>query len=168
MPLWLIGMMGSGKSTVGQALAARTGKPFLDTDLLVEDAAGLAVAEVFEEEGEAAFRIRESEAIRAAAVIAEAVVATGGGAVLLDDNVRSMKSSGVVVWLQADPVTLAARIGHTTGRPLLVDVDVADRLSVILEGRKSAYETAADHIVATDESTVEEVAVLLETLWNAS
>jgi shikimate kinase len=126
------------------------------------------VVEVFEEEGEAAFRARESDAIRAAAGIADAVVATGGGAVLMEDNVRSMRSSGLVVWLQADPVTLAARIGHTPGRPLLKDVDVAERLSVILENRRSAYESAADHIVATDDSTVEEMAVLVEKLWNAS
>ena len=168
MPLWLVGMMGSGKSTVGQALAFRTGRVFLDTDLLVEDAAGLAVVEVFEEEGEEAFRARESEAIRSAAAVADAVVATGGGAVLLTDNVRVMKSSGPVVWLQADPVTLAARIGIAPGRPLLTDVDVAERLSLILEDRRDAYERAADHAVATDAFTVDEVAELLEKLWNAS
>ena len=168
MPLWLIGMMGAGKSTVGQALAARTGRPFLDTDRLVEDAAGLAVVEVFEEEGEAAFRLHESQAIRAAAGVAEAVVATGGGAVLLSNNVRVMKSSGPVVWLQADPVTLADRIGIAPGRPLLMDVDVAERLSVILENRREDYEKAADHIVATDDFSVDEVAELLEKLWNAS
>ena len=168
MPLWLIGMMGSGKSAVGQALATRTRKPFLDTDELVEDAAGLAVVEVFEEEGEAAFRVRESEVIRAAASVAEAVIATGGGAVLVADNVRSMKASGPVVWLQADPATLAARIGHSPGRPLLIDVDVTERLSQILDDRRDAYEAAADHIVATDDSTVAEVAMLVEKLWNAS
>jgi len=166
--LWLIGMMGSGKSAVGQALATRTRKLFFDTDVLVEDAAGLAVVEVFGEEGEAAFRVRESEAIRAAAGVAEAVVATGGGAVLLADNVRSMKASGLVVWLQADPVTLAARIGLAPGRPLLMDVDVAERLSQILGNRRDAYEAAADHIVATDDSTVAEVALLVEKLWNGS
>ena len=168
MPLWLIGMMGSGKSAVGRMLATRTRNRFFDTDVLVEDAAGLAVVEVFEEEGEAAFRIRESEAIRAAAGVAEAVVATGGGAVLLAENVRSMKASGLVVWLQADPVTLAARIGHTPGRPLLMDVDVAGRLSQILGDRTDAYEAAADHIVATDDLTVAEVAVVVEKLWNGS
>jgi shikimate kinase len=168
VPLWLIGMMGSGKSTVGRALASRTGTAFLDTDLLVEGTAGLAVTEVFEEEGEAAFRMRESEAIRAAAAVAEAVVATGGGAVLLTENVRVMKTSGPIVWLQADPVTLADRIGIAPGRPLLRDAVVVERLSVMLEDRRGAYGRAADHVVATDDFTVEEVAELLETLWNAS
>jgi shikimate kinase len=86
----------------------------------------------------------------------------------LADNIRSMKASGLVVWLQADPVTLAARIGHTPGRPLLRDVDVAQRLSQILDHRRYAYEAAADHIVVTDDSTVAEVAMLVEKLWNAS
>jgi shikimate kinase len=161
-------MMGSGKSEVGQVLAARTDRPFLDTDMLVEDAAGLAVFEVFEEEGEEGFRQRESEAIRAAAGVADAVVATGGGAVLRDDNVRSMKSSGLVVWLQAEPATLAARIGDAPGRPLLIDVDVRDRLSIILDDRRAAYASAADHIVPTDDASVEEVAMRVEEIWNAS
>ena len=168
MPLWLIGMMGSGKSTVGQALATRNGRPFLDTDLLVEAAAGLAVAEVFEEEGEAAFRAHESEAIREAVKVAEAVVATGGGAVLREDNVSLMKSSGPLVWLKADPVILAARIGHTPRRPLLMDVDVAERLSVILENRRAAYESAADHIVTTDDASIDEVVLRVEEIWNVS
>ena len=168
MPLWLIGMMGSGKSTVGRAVANRTAKPFLDTDLLVEKAAGRAVVDIFEAEGEEAFRLLESDAIQAAAVMADAVVATGGGAVLLEENVRSMKSSGPVVWLRADPATLAARIGSASGRPLLMDADVVGRLSVILDDRRDAYQRAADHIVSTDDSTAEEVAVLVEQLWNAS
>ena len=168
MPLWLIGMMGSGKSTVGQSLASRTGKPFVDTDLLVEEAAGRSVVDVFEAEGEEAFRSLESDAIRAAAVMADAVVATGGGAVLLENNIRSMKSTGPVVWLRADPATLAARIGNAPGRPLLVDVDVVGRLTVILEDRRDAYQRAADHTVDTDDFTAEEVVVMVEQLWNAS
>lgn len=168
MPLWLIGMMGSGKSTVAWSLASRTGKPFVDTDLLVEEATGRSVVDVFEAEGEEAFRSLESEAIRAAAVMADAVVATGGGAVLLENNVRSMKSSGPVVWLRADPATLAARIGNAPGRPLLVDVDLLRRLTVILEDRRDAYQRAADHTVDTDDSTADEVVRLVEQLWNAS
>jgi shikimate kinase len=84
VPLWLIGRMGSSKRTLGQAVA------------------GLAVVDVFEAEGEAAFRVRESDAIRAVAGGAETVAATGGGAVLLENNVCLMKSSGPVDWLQTD------------------------------------------------------------------
>lgn len=166
--MWLIGMMGSGKSTVGRSLARRTGKPFVDTDLLVEEAAGRSVVDVFEAEGEEAFRALECDAIRAAAVMADAIVATGGGAVLRENNIRSMKSSGPVVWLRADPATLAARIGNAPGRPLLVDVDLVGRLTAILEDRRDAYKRAADHTVDTDDSTAEEVVVLVEQLWNAS
>ena len=160
--------MGSGKSAVGQMLADRTGKPFLDTDILIEDEAGLAVFEVFEEEGEARFRLREAEAIQTAAGIADAVVATGGGAVLVDHNVRLMKASGPVVWLQAEPATLAARIGDVPGRPLLIGVDVKNRLSIILGERQAAYAGAADHVVPTDDASVEEVAMKVEEIWNAS
>lgn len=168
MPLWLIGMMGSGKSTVGRRLASRTGKPFVDTDVLVEEAAGRSVVDVFQAEGEEAFRSLESDAIREAAVMADAIVATGGGAVLLESNIRSMKSSGPVVWLRASPATLAARIGNAPGRPLLVDVDLVGRLTMIIEDRSDAYQRAADHTVDTDGSSADEVAVVVEQLWNAS
>lgn len=173
MPLWLIGMMGSGKSAVGQKLAAVTDSPFLDTDLLVEVEAGRSVSEVFAREGEAGFRLRESHAIEAAAVLGDAVVATGGGAVLVDGNVRSMKLSGPVVWLQADPATLAARIDDPSSRPLLKGdllkgAETVELLAAMLEDRRSAYEAAADHVVPTDDASIEEVVLLLEELWKAS
>ena len=176
MPLWLIGMMGAGKSAVGRVLAARTDRDFLDTDHLVEASAGRTIGEIFAEEGERGFRVRESQAI-AAASSGDAVIATGGGAVLLRANVATMKASGPVVWLQADPSTLASRIGDQSERPLLndlpgqerlADVDVEARLSTILATRLQAYDAAADYRVPTDHATVEQVAVLIEEIWNAS
>ena len=177
MPLWLIGMMGSGKSVVGRILAARTDRDFLDTDHLVEESAGRSIGEIFAEEGEPGFRLRESEAIAAAATSGDAVIATGGGAVLVPANVASMKASGPIVWLQARPSTLASRIGNQSHRPLLNGqseedrsggVDVEKRLSTILEERLQAYEAAADYRMATDHVTVEQVAVQIEEIWNAS
>ena len=177
MPLWLIGMMGSGKSVVGRALAARTDRAFLDTDELVEASAGCSIGELFAQEGEPVFRLREAEAIAAAASSGNSVIATGGGAVLLPANVVAMRSSGPVVWLQAAPVTLASRIGDQPGRPLLngssndersSDGDLEARLSAILAARMTAYEFAADYTVPTDDATAEEVAMLIEELWNAS
>ena len=173
MPLWLIGMMGSGKSVVGRQIAVRTNKPFLDTDLIIEANAGRSVAEVFTDEGETGFRMRESNAIAAAASFDEAIVATGGGSVLLDANVASMRSSGPVIWLQARPDTLASRLQDVSNRPLLNDdgsqgIDIAARLALILEARWAAYEKAADHIVPTDDASVDEVARLIEEIWNAS
>lgn len=173
MPLWLIGMMGSGKSVVGRRLAVRTDKPFLDTDRIIEANAGRSIVEVFADEGETGFRMRESNAIAAAASFEEAIVATGGGSVLLDANVVSMRSSGTVIWLQAHPATLASRLQDAADRPLLNDdasdgIDIATRLAVILEARQAAYEKAADHIVTTDDASVDQVALLIEELWNAS
>jgi shikimate kinase len=168
VPLWLIGMMGSGKSTVGRMLADRADRPFLDTDVLVEAAAGTTLFEIFDAEGEEGFRLRETDAIKAAAGVADAVVATGGGAVLVDQNIRLMKSTGPVVWLQADPATLAVRIGEPSGRPLLSGAGLEERLAAILEERKGAYEAASDHVVSTVDASVDEVVLIVEKVWNAS
>jgi shikimate kinase len=166
-------MMGSGKSAVGRALAARSDVPFIDTDLIVELEAGRSVAEVFVSEGEYGFRLRESSAIEAAASVSHAVVATGGGAVLDPGNVRIMKSVGPVVWLQAPPTVLAARIGDTSTRPLLANPgsdgpDAVQSLAVLLADRHEAYEAAADHIVSTDGVALDEVVKLVEEIWIAS
>ena len=178
MPLWLIGMMGSGKSVVGRVLAAQSDRDFLDTDHLVEVSAGRSIGKIFAEEGERGFRLRESEAIAAAAVSSgDAVIATGGGAVLVPANVAAMKASGPVVWLQAHPSTLASRMADQSDRPLLNGRsdedrsgggDVEARVATILEARLQAYEAAADYRVPTDHATVQEVAALIEEIWNAS
>lgn len=168
MPIWLIGMMGSGKTEVGTRLAARAGSEFLDTDRMVEMEAEASVAEIFSAEGEPAFRLREQHAIREAAAHATAVVATGGGAVMDPENVELMHGSGPVIWLQADPVVLAERVGIGEGRPLIEPGNPVDRLSAILHKRHGAYEEAADHVVVTDRADIEQVVVLVEELWNAS
>ena len=177
MPLWLIGMMGSGKSVVGRVLAARTDRGFFDTDQMVEARAGRSIGEIFADEGERGFRSRESDAIAAAAASGDAVIATGGGAVLLPANVAAMRASGPVVWLQAGPSTLASRVGDGSSRPLLdgrsdddgsEEIDLETRLSTMLQARLTAYELAADFSVTTDQATVAEVAVLIEEIWNAS
>jgi len=168
MPLWLIGMMASGKTSVAQMLAIRTDSPFLDTDQLIEAETGLSVAEVFADEGEAGFRRRESAAVTAAASVIGAVVATGGGAVLDPGNVAKMTSSGPVVWLQARPEALVARIADPSSRPLLKGGTTEKELADLLSERRHAYEAAADHVVSTDDATLEEVVLLVEEIWTAS
>lgn len=168
MPLWLIGMMGSGKTTIGRLLAAKIGSEFLDTDQMVESAAGRAVAAIFAEEGERGFRAHEARAVAAAASQPGAVVATGGGAVLLEENVRTMKASGPVVWLDADPGILARRLAGTAGRPLLGEDEREETLRRILDDRRGAYQAAADHVVATDRTELDPIVDLIEELWNAS
>lgn len=168
MPLWLIGMMGSGKTEVGTRLAARAGIDFLDTDRMVEMEAESSVAEIFSSEGEPGFRSREKRAVKEAATHTSAIVATGGGAITDPENVRIMRESGPVIWLQADPMVLAERVGIGKDRPLVERGDPIERLTSILADRHAAYEDAADHVVATDRADIEQVVALVEELWNAS
>ncbi|MBO0694339.1 MAG: AAA family ATPase, partial [Acidimicrobiaceae bacterium] len=118
--IWLVGMMGSGKSTVGAALARRLGWQAIDTDSLIEREVGERIADLWGREGEAAFRAKESEVItRVAAGDDHRVVSVGGGAVLDPGNREQLSASGLVVWLRADAATLLARVGAGVERPAL-------------------------------------------------
>jgi shikimate kinase len=167
MPVWLIGMMGSGKSEVGKVLADRKGWAFVDTDHLITAEAGRDVPTIFSEEGEAGFREREQVAIKQVSGTPAAVVATGGGAILDPENVDVMRSTGLVFWLQADTAALAARLENEdlSSRPLLFESDIEETLAGILEEREQLYRHAADFVVGTDLLTVAEVADLVEALW---
>ncbi len=161
--IWLVGMMGAGKSAVGVELAARLGVRFVDTDAEVERAAGASVAEIFAREGEASFREQERAAI--AAVAGErAVVALGGGAVAQPGVGAQLAASGTRVWLRARPETLAARVaGGSEERPLLRGLDAGgrrQRLAALLAEREPHY-AASEIAVDTDDLAPEEVGVLL-------
>jgi shikimate kinase len=161
-------MMGSGKTTVGRALARRTGTEFLDTDWLVVSDAGQSVAQIFTSEGEVGFRARESVAVARASTNPRAVVATGGGVVLAAENIDVMRASGPVIWLRADASTLVDRTRGAGDRPLLDGGDALSRLQELARDRESAYEAAADHVVVTDRLAIDGVVELVEALWNAS
>jgi shikimate kinase len=155
--LVLVGLMGAGKTTVGAACATRLARPFVDTDDIVEANTGMSVAELFANEGEARFRELERQAVvDACAVPAPAVIACGGGAVMDPDSRRRLHQSGFVVWLQAPPPTLMARVKTGTTRPLLDGRGTAtlQRLAVV---RAAAYEAVADALVDTDARTIPEV-----------
>jgi shikimate kinase len=157
--VWLVGMMGAGKSTVGARLARRLGRRFVDTDVEVERAAGCRVAEIFEREGEAAFRRREREAIEACAGEG-AVVALGGGAISQPGARERLAQSGLVVYLRARPETLLARVGDAESRPLLRGRSrqgQRERLEELLAQRREAYETAAI-VIDTDGQPADAVA----------
>jgi len=159
--------MGAGKSTIGPKLARRLGRRFLDTDAEVERAVGSRVAEIFEREGEPAFRSLEREAIEACCGEA-AVVALGGGAVEPPGARERLASTGTVVYLRARPETLLARLGDTRGRPLLKGLSQtgqAGRLQELLERRRAAYESASIVIDTDDlppDSVVEALAARIE------
>jgi shikimate kinase len=163
--LVLVGLMGAGKTTVGQRCSQLLGRPFVDTDDLVVGSARMTVAEIFERHGEAAFRELERVAVADACASPEPhVIACGGGAVLDAGTRTRLHASGLVVWLQAPPAVLGVRVGGGSTRPLLRDGSVAtlERLASL---RAPAYEDAADVVVHTEGRTVDEVAgVVIEEL----
>lgn len=160
--LVLVGLMGAGKSTVGRRCAERLGRVFVDVDDLVEAAAGRSVPEIFATDGEAAFRERERVALaEACASPGLLVIACGGGAMLDPANRECARAHGCVVWLTADPATLAARVGRGAARerrPLLADGDPEATLDRLAGERADAYAAAAHARVDTAGRSVDEVA----------
>jgi len=149
--LWLVGMMGAGKSTVGPILARRLGRRFIDTDDEIAARAGSTIPEIFEREGEVGFRARERREIERAALGA-AVVALGGGAIAQPGLAEWLAERGVVVYLRAAARSLCDRIGDASTRPLLAGLSDRERLArieEILRSRERAYETASI-VVETD------------------
>lgn len=165
--LWLVGLMGAGKSTVGPLVAERLGLPFVDTDDLVERRSGRRIPDLFTDGGDA-FRALECDAIAEVAAGATAVVATGGGAVLDEANRIVMRRTGIVVWLRASAATLAARVGDGGGRPLLSGRDPLAHLGALAADRREAYEAAAHEIIDVDGRDVQEVTEEVVTAWHAS
>jgi len=147
----LVGPMGSGKSTVGRALARRLGLGHVDTDDIVARSAGRTIPEVFETEGEAAFREMESAALVDALAGSCAVISTGGGIVMSDVNrARLRESPALVVWLDGSIDALADRVGSGRGRPLL-EGDVRETLKEKIAERAPGYLAVADVRVDTSE-----------------
>jgi shikimate kinase len=155
----LVGMMGSGKTTVGRVLAARLKRDLLDTDALIEQREGRSVRDIFARDGEDAFRSIEMHVLADALARPEsAVIATGGGIVLRPENCSALHSSGArVVWLRADPAVLVERVKGGVHRPLLDD-DPELTLRRMHEQREALYREVADLIVAVDGRTVSDVA----------
>lgn len=144
--IFLVGMMGAGKTTLGKALAHRTGHEFLDTDRVLVERTGVPVATIFEIEGEAGFRKRESAVLAEIALRDGFVVATGGGIILAEENRRVMRESGTVVYLRARVENLWERTRHDGTRPLLATDNPRATLETILVTREPLYREAA-HVV---------------------
>ena len=166
--LWLIGMMGSGKTSVGAEVASRRGVAF--GARLVTAVTDLSIPEIWQHQGEEEFRRLERQMIASAAAEDEPVViGTGGGAVLDDENVEIMRRSGTVIWLSATPETLAKRIGRDSNRPLLAAAeDPVEVLRAVLAEREDEYRRAAHAVVTTDDKTIDEVVEEVLRLWNGS
>lgn len=151
--IWLIGMMGSGKTSVGQELANTLGLVFVDADDAVVASSGRSIENLFAE-GEAAFRAVEHDVIIEIASIERCVVATGGGAVLDPANVAAMRASGTTVLLDANAQTLKVRLTGSTDRPLLTD---GSDIDTVARERADVYRASADLTVETTNRTIDEV-----------
>lgn len=143
--IFLIGFMGAGKTTVGQALARHLHYEFVDLDRMIEARVGKSVAEIFAESGESEFRRLETEAIQSCHDLTHAVVALGGGAYTSEENRLLLRSIGTTVWLDCPLRICLRRISGDPSRPLLRD---ENEMSALLERRRAAY-AQADHIVQT-------------------
>lgn len=158
----LIGMSGSGKSTVGQMLAEKLNRPLLDIDAMVEAAEGRSISEIFSQEGESAFRSKEREQIALAARQKGAVIVCGGGAVIFEKNMLILEASGVIIYIDVSPELILARTDFTD-RPLLRRQP--EQLYDMLRRRVPLYRRHAKFTVensGTVEETTNKIIALLQ------
>lgn len=150
--LYLVGMMGSGKTSTGRPLAERLGYGFVDADAVIEQAAGCSIPEIFERDGEAGFRKLESQVLSAISQRHSLVVATGGGVVTQPEN-WGLLHSGIVIWLDVVPDQLLQRLNaDSTVRPLLQTADPEAALNTLLNERRPLYAEADLTVVINDEA----------------
>jgi shikimate kinase len=160
--IFLVGLMGAGKTSVGKLLARRLGQDFYDCDHEIEEATGVKIAVIFEIEGEGGFRTREAKMLIDLAKRRNALIATGGGAVLSPANRVLLTESGIVIYLRAAPVDLWRRTRHDRQRPLLKTEDRMARLEQLFAERDPLYHEIADIIVDTGSQSVGALAGKLE------
>jgi shikimate kinase len=152
--LFLVGLMGAGKTTLGRQLARRLDKPFVDADHELEARLGVAIPTIFELEGEAGFRDREEAVIDELCQRTGIVLATGGGAVVREPSRRRLHENGTVLYLHAEPETLWQRLRNSRHRPMLHAADPRNRLVELYRLRDPLYRETADHVIESDREAV--------------
>jgi shikimate kinase len=155
--IFLIGLMGAGKSTVGKLLARKLGRRFLDADHAIEERCGVKIPVIFDMEGEEGFRKREAQTISELTSENNIVLATGGGAILLPENRRFLSERGVVIYLHANPIELWHRTKGGEGRPLLRNGDAKKILENLYAVRDPLYREIADHVIETGKPSVNQL-----------
>ncbi|MBW4687374.1 MAG: shikimate kinase [Komarekiella atlantica HA4396-MV6] len=155
--LYLIGMMGAGKTTVGRLLAKHLSYGFVDTDDVIVKAAGKSINQLFAQEGEAGFRQLESDVLAQICAYTKLTIATGGGIVLRQENWGYLHH-GLIVWLDVPIELLYSRIAEDTTRPLLQDADPKGKLRSLLKQRTPLYSQADLRITVQEGETPEEIA----------
>lgn len=155
--IYLIGFMGTGKSTVGNVLAAELGAECVEMDELIEKQQQMAITEIFDRFGEPYFRDLETSLVQSLADGKNLVVSCGGGSVLRDENAEIMKQSGTIILLTASAETIYERVKHSTNRPVLNGHMNVAYIRELMEKRRERYETVADVRIATDGKSAETI-----------
>lgn len=157
MKLILIGYRAAGKTTIGRLLAEKIGLPFIDTDKLIENEAGMPLADVIQEEGWTGFRKRETKAVMSLGERGVCVVATGGGVVLSRANTDMLKKEGMLIYLKADPGDIIERLKKDEqkegARPRLTDAGLESETQTMLKQRIPLYEALADYTAQTEDKS---------------
>jgi len=160
--IFLVGMMGAGKTTVGKLLAKQMGKDFIDCDEEIQRRTGVTIPHIFDIEGEAGFRQRESAVIKELVQQDNIVLATGGGAVLSAENRTELSCNGTVVYLKSSVHDLWQRTRHDRNRPLLQTADPKARLRELFEQRDPLYMQVADLVIPTGRQSVHNLMIRLK------
>ena len=155
--IFLVGLMGAGKTTVGKMLAKRLDKEFIDSDHEIEKRCGVKIPTIFEMEGEEGFRKREAKVIDDLTQEENIILATGGGSVLLPENREHLQQRGVVIYLRATPNELWLRTRHDKGRPLLNTPNPQKTLEDLFAIRDPIYSAMANYVVETGKPSVNQL-----------
>jgi len=160
--LYLVGLPGAGKSTLGRQLARRLDREFVDADRELERALGVSIPTIFEIEGEASFRDREEATLALLVARTGIVLATGGGVVIRAANRERLKANGTVIYLHAHPATVFHRVHLSRNRPLLNTPDKLARLEELYRSRDALYREVADLVLESDRGEIARFAATLE------
>ena len=166
--IYLIGPMGAGKSSIGKQLASKTKKEFLDSDSEIEQRTGAKIDLIFEIEGESGFRKREVQIISELTELNNIVLATGGGAVLMEQNRRNLKTRGTVIYLKAAPELLMKRTEKDKSRPLLQTGNRLQKIKELMEVRGPLYEEIADMIIDTEKKSISQIVKVIRERLSAN
>ena len=165
--IYLIGLMGSGKTTLGKSLAKKLNRPFIDTDQLIEQKSGVDVSMIFEFEGEKGFRERETKLLSEIALKKEHIVSTGGGIILSKYNRDVIAKSGIIFYLKTQPAELFIRLQNDKTRPLLQGTNLKEKLTKIYAERCTLYEMTADYIIETKNKKISQILTNIEEIMIA-
>lgn len=158
MNIVLIGIGGSGKSTIGKLLAIKLGKKAVEMDKIVEEKFKMSIPQIVEKLGWDKFRDFESQIVDDLCKLDNTVISSGGGVVIRDENISKLKMNGILIWLKASIDTLVARIGDGKDRPIFTNSkSIKKELEQIYSGRKNLYNKASSHSINTDNKTPQQI-----------